>query len=196
MNKKFAYSSILIFPVLINILTQVIDFKTILSNWYITTIIVLAIANLILLYEFMRTRKLLFYAKEIDKKKVALLLRKLDINTFQRDIVEVDSWNGYRQDAITKVLDFLENATLLQFKTSDNKLNQLMNEFVIKLDEFSTYTARHVVGGEHHFIPITQTELDYDTKREETIEMNRLAGIAYQKLEKLMEYVRQKNYIE
>jgi hypothetical protein len=185
--KKFAYGSVIIIPILINISTEVFDFKTVLSNWYITSIIVLATTNLILLYEFIHARNLLANAFEIDKKKITLLMKKLDINTFQRDIVEVDSWHGYRQDAVTKIIDFLDNATLLQLKTSDKKLNKLMNDFVIQLDEFSSFTARHVVAGNNHFVPITKVE---------TEEMNKLAEIAYQKLEKLMEYVRQKNYIE
>jgi hypothetical protein len=194
--KKFAYGSVIIIPVLLNILMEIFNFKTVLSDWYITSIIVLATTNLILLYEFIHARKLLSNAFEIDKKKVSLLLKKLDINTFQGDIVEVDSWHGYRQDAITKIIDFLDNATLLQLKTSDKKLNKLINDFVIQLDEFSTYTARHVVSGKNHFVPIARVETDYETRKEETEKMNKLAGIAYQKLERLMEYIRKKNYID
>jgi hypothetical protein len=195
-GNKYAYGSIILVPILINVITQSIDFKTVLANWYFTLVIILILTILILSYELIYARKLLSNVKEIDKQKITLLLNKLDINAFQRDIVEVDSWNGYRQDAITRILDFLENATLLQFKTSDDKLNKLMSDFVVQLNEFSSFTAMHVVGGNHHFIPITKKELDFGKRKAETEEMNRLAELAYQKLEILMRYVRKKNYIE
>ena len=96
-GNKYAYGSIILVPILINVITQSIDFKTVLANWYFTLVIILILTILILSYELIYARKLLSNVKEIDKQKITLLLNKLDINAFQRDIVEVDSWNGYRQ---------------------------------------------------------------------------------------------------
>jgi len=195
-RKRIAFGSLILLPIITNYFTDLFKIDNFLSNWYFTVAILILIVIGILTYELIHAKCLSFKPKKIDKKKINDLINRLDLSSFQRDIVEVDSWDGYRQESIIKIIDFLENATLLEYKVSDKKLNHLMIDFVSQLNIFSSYTSMHVVSGNNHFIPITREEIDYDLRRAETQEMNRLASISFQKLGTLMEYLRKRNYLE
>lgn len=190
------YFSLILLPLIVNYVTQIFDSEFITTDWKNTFIFTLIIICSVLIVELKAAIELSKLPKEIDKEKIKILLSKLDINSFQMDIYQADSMNGYPQQAIIKVIDFLENADLLQLKTSDKRLNFLIQDFAQQLDAFSYYSGRHLMNNDPYFVPISKWRSDANEElEEETNRMNELAKMSYLKLEKLMHYLRERNYL-
>lgn len=190
------YFGLVLLPLIVNYLTQIFDSEFLTADLKNTVIFTLIITCFLLIVELKATIELSKLPKDIDKEKIKLLLSKLDINSFQMDIYQANSMDGYLQNAIIKVIDFLENATLLQFITSDKKLNFLIQDFTQQLNVFSNYSAQHLMGNDPYFVPINKWKPDFEEElEEETKKMNDLAKRSFLKLEKLMHYLRERNYL-
>lgn len=190
------YFSLILLPLIVNYITQIFDSEFITADWKNTIIFSLIIFCFVLMAELKAAKELSKLPKDIDKEKIKILLSKLDINSFQMDIYQADSMNGYPQKAIIKVIDFLENAKLLQLKTSDKRLNFLIQDFTQQLDLFCDYSGGHLMNSDPYFVPIYKWRSGANEELEEvTNRMNELAKLSYLKLEKLMHYLRERNYL-
>lgn len=195
MNKvvKKWYISLVLIPSIVNLFTNNIKLFDLKNTVIFTLLFVVGI----LIYEILLLKKKLKQPKESDKKKINILLKKLGVNTFQRDIYEQDSWNGYSKSAIHNILDFLENATLLRFRTSDKMLNKYIREFVVELEAFSIYTSFHIYdGNDFYFMPTSNKDEFSKNREEETKEMNRLSTIAFKKFTILMDFLITRDFLE
>jgi len=83
-----------------------------------------------------------------DLKTINDLLNILDIKSFQEEIVMTNSWYGYNKKAIKRVLDFIEEVDLINRKTSNYKLNSLLQYFKFTLETFTNYSAKNMVSND------------------------------------------------
>ncbi|MDQ6471913.1 hypothetical protein RB619_14755 [Flavobacterium sp. LHD-80] len=192
------YLSIFIIPIILNYLTSYFSLPDIFKNWQYSIIISLVLLVFILLYELKNLKKQLnvFVPKKSDKKIIQKLLRELDLDSFHEDIYEQNSWYGYKKDAISKSISFIYKARLIKNRVTDIKLQVLINNFTDKLNEFHEYSSIHLYGGDNYFIP-NKDNLSENRSlvEQETKEMNRLAKESFFELEKLVEYLKNIEYL-
>lgn len=196
------YISLVLLPLIINYFT---DFFKISGAFSITNLWLLFLA-IILFIGFMEYYKLyseLKYLKHIpkvnDKKIVRELLEKLDVMLFEEEISRKNSWYGYDSDAFFKTLDFVNDSRLLSYKTSDKRLNELINQFCDSLIVFHGYCSDKLFGskiGRNELEFAKESKESYEAAKTQSVEMNRLTSIAQRKLEKLLDYLRTFNYLE
>lgn len=195
------YLSMFIIPIILTYLTDYIKLPIIFANWEYSIIASMTILIGILLYELNTLSNILKIAREkpkkADKKIVRELLKTLNIDKFHEEIVRQDAWNGYYRDDIHRIIEFQEKAKLIGFKTSSEKVNNLINQFLAKLDDFTQYSSVRVSGQGDWLIPFKDNPdiHPHEKIKKETEEMNALTKKCFVELENLMKYLRDKEYI-
>lgn len=195
------YLSMFIIPIIVTYLTNYIKLPIIFANWEYSIITSMTILIGILLYELNTLSNILKIEREkpkkADKKIVRELLETLNIDKFHEEIVRQDAWNGYYRDDIHRIIEFQEKAKLIGFKTSSEKVNNLINQFVDKLDDFTQYSSVRVSGQGDWLIPFKDNPDTHPNEKitKETEEMNSLTKKCFVELENLMKYLRDKEYI-
>ena len=195
------YLSMFIIPIILTYLTNYIKLPIIFENWEYSIIASLIILIGILLYELRtlsnRLKMALEKPKKADKKIIRELLETLNIDEFHEGIVRQDAWNGYYRDDIHRIIEFKEKAKLIGYKTSSEKVNNLINNFLTKLDEFTEYSSLRVSGQGDWLVPFKDNPDIHPREkiRKETEVMNELTKKCFIELENLMEYLRNKEYL-
>jgi hypothetical protein len=195
------YLSMFIIPIILTYMTNYIKLPIIFANWEYSIITSMTILIGILLYELSTLSNSLKIAcekpKKADKKIVRELLETLNIDKFHEEIVRQDAWNGYHREDIHRIIEFQEKAKLIGYKTSNEKVNNLINQFLTKLDDFTEYSSLRVSGKGDWLIPFKDNpEIHPHEKiKKETEEMNALTKKCFVKLENLMKYLRDKEYL-
>lgn len=195
------YLSMFIIPVVLTYLTNSFELPIIFENWKNSIIASLIILSGILIYEILiltkRIKVLEERPKKKDKKIIAELLSTLNIDKFHEDIVRQDAWNGYYREDIHRILEFKEKGKLISYKTSNEQVNNLLNKFISVLDEFTDYSSKRVYGRGNWLIPFKENPdiHPHEKIKKETDKMNELTQKCFVELEKLMEYLRKREYI-
>jgi len=195
------YIGLIILPIIINLLTSLFDFPVLLRNWNFTVIGTLIIIVAILIYEYhllKNENKLLrITPKESDKKIIRKLLDILDINMFQDKICEQSCWYGYEKEAIHKTIKFCEKTQLIKYKTSDEKLNILIQDLRNAIKEFEEQATKILYSdNDSSYSPDKKTEFNVNRTKEIYPIVDEKSGIAFKKLEVLLSYLKQRNYFE
>uniref|UniRef100_UPI004049BC15 hypothetical protein n=1 Tax=Gelidibacter sp. TaxID=2018083 RepID=UPI004049BC15 len=174
------YLSVFIIPIILTYLTNYVELPIIFANWEYSIIASMTILIGILLYEINTLKRELARLKEkpkkSDKKIVRELIETLNIDKFHEDIVRQDAWNGYHREDIHRIIEFQEKAKLIGYKTSSEKLNNLINNFLSKFDDFTDYSSKRVYGSGDWLIPFKDNP-DVHTRekiKKETEKMNEL----------------------
>jgi hypothetical protein len=194
------YVGLIIVPTIINYLTSYISLPDILEDWKTTIIISEFIVILIFAYELrlMGKRRPTKEPtiKPSDKAIVKDLIDTLDINLFQKEIYEVDSWYGYRRDAIRRVIEFSEKVNLISYKTTDEKLNELINGFNDSLESFTKFSSKELYGMDKDwYIPDKGSEVGLKKIEEARPVMNQMTTDSFERLKTLMKYLKDKEYV-
>lgn len=195
------YLSMFIIPIILTYMTDYIKLPILFANWEYSIIASMTILIGILLYELSTLSNSLKIAcekpKKADKKIVRELLETLNIDKFHEEIVRQDAWNGYHREDIHRIIEFQEKAKLIGYKTSNEKVNNLLNQFLTKLDDFTEYSSLRVSGKGDWLIPFKgNPEIHPHEKiKKETEEMNALTKKCFIELENLIKYLRDKEYI-
>lgn len=199
--KKIAekwYFGLIIIPIVTTYLTEYIQLPDLFNNWNYTVITCLCILSLILIGEIIAlTKKVNFSPSEKDKKTINKLLSTLDVDVFQKDIAEQDSWYGYSKEAIGKVIEFNEDVKLVSNRCVDEKLNTLIDAFSKSLREFQSFSSMNLYGqGPSFFTPAKDSEEEYEKAKNITCpKMNDLAHNAFIDLNEMLNYLNKKNYL-
>tara|TARA_R110000850_G_C9994993_1_gene467533 strand:+ start:7314 stop:7883 length:570 start_codon:yes stop_codon:yes gene_type:complete len=187
-----------ILPIFLTYLTTYINLPSIFENWEYSIITSLLILVGILIYELFtlndELKDIRNTPKKGDKKIVCELLETLNLDKFHEEIVCHDAWNGYDHESIYRIIEFQEKAKLIGYKTSNKKLNALINTFVIKLDDFTDYSSLRLYGRGDWLIPFKDNH-PREIIKKETDKMNMLSKECFIELEYLMEYLRHKEYV-
>jgi hypothetical protein len=202
--KKIAdkwYIGLIIIPTTINLLTELLDFPTLLKSWNLTIIGTLLIANLIFIYELhslqREYKKLKVVPKESDKKVIYKLLAILNVDDFQHKICEQHCWYGYEKDAFYKMLEFCERCKSLKFKTADNKLNTLIHSLRSSIEDFEEMASKLLFSdGDNYLSPDKNTDFNVERNKELCPIADEKSSICLQKLSELLDYLKTNNYFE
>lgn len=195
------YLSMFIIPIILTYLTNYINLPIIFENWQYSIIASFLILTGILLYEIKILKKQLTTLEEkpkkSDKKIVRDLLETLNIDKFHEDIVRQDAWNGYHREDIHRIIEFQEKTKLIGYKTSNKKVNNLISEFLNKLDEFTDYSSVRVYGKGDWLVPFKDNPKihPHEKIKKETEIMNELTQKCFVELEILMEFLKEKEYV-
>lgn len=193
------YVSMLFLPIILTYLTNYFDLPLIFSNWKNSIITALIIFILILFYELKILKNCLIEIKskpkENDKKIVGYLIAILNLNTFQEDICEQNAWYGYTKKSISRIIKFTTESKLIKYKTSDKKLNILISNLTEKLDEFQNYSSLRLFGDREWYVPLKHNLENKDKLEIEVTKMNKMTKLAFFELEKLLEYIKIKEYL-
>lgn len=190
------YVGLVILPILINYLTTYLTLPKIFEDWRITIIGMQSILILIFAYELMlRFKK--DEPLESDKEVIKRLLASLDIDEFQTDIYEQNSWYGYKKEAIRKIFDFTEKSGLLTNRTSDKKLNKLVDDLKNSLDKFTEYSSKQLFDLHLPDWYLPDKASDSGIKRAKIAEpiMNKMTTDSYNKLLRLITYLKKNKYM-
>jgi len=220
------YIGFVILPILINLLTVKLDFPTLLKNWNFTIIGTLLIISLVSIYELAKLKKenknlklvpirdsfipidefnklkkendlLKFIPKESDKKIVTDLLETLDIIIFQDKICEQSSWYGYEKEAMHRTFEFCEKARLIKYKTADEKLNELIQSLRINLDEFHKQSSTILYSDDDiTYSPDKNNPVEIERAKKIYPEIDKKSKKAFIILTELLDYLKQRNYLE
>lgn len=194
------YFSLVILPLVINYVSSAITSEVVIKDWKVTVIMVACILITILVLELMALRSnyklLLSIPRNEDKRIVNDLLGIFDLDKFHEEIVSQNAWYGYKKEAIWRVLSFLESAQLPTNKPSDSKLNRKLSSLRSKLSDFNNYSASKLFSTGKFFAPDKNTEFGAKQASEATPILNKMAEDAYEALNDLMEYLRQKRFFE
>lgn len=195
------YVSLFILPIVLSYLTDYINLPIIFSNKEYSIIISLSIIIGILIYEVVvlnkRIKSFEEKPKKVDKKIINELLEILDIDKFHEEIVLQNAWYGYHRDDIHRIIEFQEKSKLIGYKTSNQTVNNLINNFVSALDEFTDYSSVRVSEKGDWLIPF-KDNIDKETRekiKQETDKMNDLTKKSFIELENLMKYLKEKDYL-
>ena len=195
------FVSLFILPIVLSYLTDYINLPIIFSNKEYSIIISLSIIIGILIYEVVvlnkRIKSFEEKPKKVDKKIINELLEILDIDKFHEEIVLQNAWYGYHRDDIHRIIEFQEKSKLIGYKTSNQNVNNLINNFVSALDEFTDYSSVRVSGKGDWLIPF-KDNIDKDEREKiklETDKMNDLTKKSFIELENLMKYLKEKDYL-
>ncbi len=195
------YLSMFIIPIILTYLTNYIELPIIFENWEYSIIASMTIMIGILFYEInilsTRLKEANKKPKKADKKIIRELLETLNIDKFHENIVGQDAWNGYYRDDIHRILEFQHKAKLIGYKTSNEKVNNLINQFLEKLEDFTEYSSMRVSGRGDWLVPFKDNPDIHPREKikKETDKMNELSNECFTELENLMEYLRNKEYI-
>lgn len=195
------YLSMFIIPIVLTYLTNYIKLPIIFANWEYSIIASMIILTGILLYEIKTLKKELTILREkpkkSDKKIVRELLEILNIDKFHKEIVRQDAWNGYHREDIHRIIEFQEKAKLIGYKTSNENVNNLINRFLNKLDEFTDYSSKRVSGRGDWLVPFKDNPKvhPHEEIKKETEKMNDLTQECFVELEVLMVFLREKEYV-
>ncbi|WP_159258785.1 hypothetical protein [Tenacibaculum maritimum] len=194
------YFSLILIPIIINLITANLSSSDFLNNWKLTLIGVLIILCLILLYElsnYKKTIKLLkSKPKERDKRIVKELIETLDIIDFEKSIYEQNSWYGYPQKPIRKTIAFTEKAQSINYKTSDNKLNKLIIVLSDSIYDFNEYAGIKLYSEGEFYKPAKENEHNLKITEEATPIMNSMTTKSFENLQNLLKYLRERDYLE
>lgn len=194
------YFGLIVIPILINILTNTLGLSDLFKEWNVTIIATLSFLIFILITEIVliskRVKVLEFKPKESDKKIVNKLLQTLDVESFHRDIKNQNSWYGYDQEAIGKIIDFAEDAGLINNRTSDISLNTLILELKSAIDDFNLYSGTQLYGNGKFYSPAKDTVFNIERAKKAQPIMNEKANFAFIKLSVLLDYLKRRNYLE
>ena len=194
------YFGIVVIPILINLLTSKIGLPDLFREWDLTLISSLTFLTVILSTEYYilwkKHEEVLSKPKTSDKRIIRRLLNSLDVDMFQIEIKEQDSWDGYSKEAVRKTIAFSEEAGLISNQTSDKKLNSLVFNLKEAIDNFNRYSSTKLYSDhEHFYTPAKENE----RLRKEALEvcpiMNKKAKYAFEQLELLQDYLNKKNYL-
>lgn len=189
------YISLVIAPIITTYLTNFFILPKLFSDWKLAIIFSLTILTITLLIELKLLSESNNIPNENDKRIIKRLLKKLDIKSFQEEICVNDSWNGYKQDSIHKIINYQHAVKLIKNKTVDKKLQQMIDIFNYKLDLFTDFTAQNVYGGNSGFLIPFKNYEDRNSVKKDSEKMNILAKNAFAELENLVEYLKSKKYI-
>lgn len=195
------YLSMFIIPIILTYLTNYINLPIIFENWQYSIIASFLILSAILLYEIKVLKKQLAILEEkpkkSDKKIIRDLLDTLNIDKFHEDIVRQDAWNGYHREDIRSIIEFQEKAKLIGYKTSNKKVNNLINDFSNKLDEFTNYSSKRVSGQGDWLVTFKDNPKIHPREKikKETEKMNELTQECFVELEVFMEFLKEKEYV-
>lgn len=194
------YFGLIIIPVIINLLTNTVELPDLFKNWTYTLFVTMAIAILVLITELMILNRkfiqLKAKPKESDKIIIKKLLATLNVDMFHEEIINKDGWYGYLQDAIHNTIEFASNARLISNKTTDKKLNSLIEDFKNSLDKFNNYSSVELFPNGLFYSPAKDTENNKKRAEEARQILNRMTDNAFKELTILMEYLKDKNYLE
>lgn len=193
------YFGLVIIPVLVNYLTEVIRLPTLFKNWNYTIIGILAIAVLILSFEVIRMNKVIHQfkstPKKSDKKIVKELIEILDVDSFHDKIKEQNTWYGYEKEAIRKTFKFSEKAGLIGYRTTDKKLNKIIQDLKEAIDDFNHFCGSNVYPNGSFYALAKDTDFNVEKAEKATPIMNEKADFAFSKLSVLMDYLRSRNFL-
>jgi len=195
------YITAFVLPLILTYLTSYIQLPDIISNWEYSIILSLLILTTILVYEIILLNKKItgLEAKPTanDRSIIKNLLQTLNLKMFQEDIVLQDSWNGYKSEAIHNLIEFKHNSILLENQTSVEELNFLIADFLKELNIFIKHSSNHLYGKGYWLVPFKDNpEVNSREKvKKETETMNFMSKKAFEKLEKLMIYLRTNDYL-
>ncbi len=194
------YFTLVALPFCINLLSNHIGVPVLFENWSITIIVTLSFLTIILFVELytlaQKNKELQFSPRKKDKEIVLSLLAHLDIDTFHKDIVNQDSWYGYRKEAMGKAIDFNHYADLMSNQTSDKKLNELIKGLKDAIEIFTNYSSMELYGsGEFFYKPAKDTDYNMARAIKSRPIMNGQTDLAFERLTILLSYLRKKNYI-
>jgi len=196
------YVSIFLIPIVLTYFTDFIGLPLIFRNWNYSVITCQFILIVILLYELISLDKdferFKFSPKESDKKIVKRLLETLDIDMFQEEIYKQDAWYGYKSNAIGKIIDFTADLSLIRNKTTDDELNNLLENFSMKLEVFKSYSSLRLYGLRNSlfYVPNKDTDEIRVRTKIETGKMNEMTKEAFEALEMLIEYLKRRKYFD
>ena len=188
-------------PILINLITEYFDSPTLLQNWDFTLIGTLTIIIIILSYELIKASKEILKLKELpkksDKKIIKELLNTLDINEFQSEIVEQSCWYGYKRSSINKLYEFCRKTELLHYKTTDSTLNKYIGNLATSIHNFNDLASTILYGdNELTYDRDKKNPLEYEKAKKTYPKVDELSQKAFGILTEMMEYLKNKNYLE
>src|SRR5260221_3990086 len=159
------YFGLIILPIITNYFTDYVKLPYLFKNWNYTFIFSLSILVIALLYDNVilkrNLKKINYIPNDRDKKIINKLLELLDVPSYQKDIYEQDSWNGYKKKALDNIYDFIEEAELINNKISDKVLNKLVEDLVGVLKKFSVYSGNNLYSdSKHYYIPDKNSEMN------------------------------------
>jgi hypothetical protein len=193
------YFSLILIPIIINLVTADFALTDFYENWKITVIGILVITCLILSFEQLQLKKtikvLISNPNERDKRVVKELIEIIDIPDFEESVYKQNSWYGYSQRAIHKTMEFSKKALSEESKTSDEKLNKLIKILADTLYDFNAYAGVKLYSEGNSYNPAKENEYNIKITEEATPIMNEMTTKAYLELQKLMKYLRSHNYL-
>ncbi|MBQ0769333.1 MAG: hypothetical protein KBT58_08580 [Bizionia sp.] len=165
-----------------------------------TSIGVISILCLILLYELSTHKKIIKTLKSKPKKRdlriVKELIETLDITAFESSIFEQNSWYGYAQKPIRKTIAFTEKAQSINYRTSDNELNKLIIILSDSIYDFNEYAGLKLYSEGEFYRPAKENEYNLKTTEEATPIMNNMTTKSFENLQNLLKYLRERDYLE
>lgn len=193
------YMTIFIIPIVLTYSTNYLTLPDIFSNWQYSIIVSLFIIIGILLYEIFLLKRQIEHRKiepkRRDKEIINDLLSTLNLDVFHEDIYEQNAWYGYKKEAISNIIDFTSDVRLIKNKTSDKELNSYLENFTNKLKDFQEYSAVRLFGETNFYMPNKDSKEAKKIAEIETKKMNELTKESFLELEKLMQYLREKEYV-
>lgn len=192
------YFTLIVIPIILTYLTSFFSLPKLYSDWKLSIIFSLSISILILLHEVIIMRKKIRLREsslsESDKNTIRKLFKKLDLKMFQEDICEKDSKNGYKSEAIHKIISYRHSASLIKNHPKDEKLNLLLQNFNSSLDVFIEFSSSHLFGGNCGFLVLNKEYLNRNQLNKNAETMNELSQITYNELIKIIDYLKKMNY--
>lgn len=185
----------IVVPIFITYLTNFFTLPKLFEDWKLAVIYSLSILIVILLIELKEALTIRNLPDENDKKIIKKLLNKLDLKSFQDDIYSVDSWNGYSQKAICNITSYQYAAKLIENKTINKKMQQLIDNFSNKLEDFTDFTSNNVYGNNSDFLIPFKDSKDKESVKKDSEKMNRLSKVAFEELEFLVLYLKENKYL-
>ena len=135
--------------------------------------------------------------KDSDKKIINDLLSTLDINQFQNEIVEQNCWYGYRKDSIKKISEFCEKTKLLNNKTADETLNNLLIDLSDSLEKFNYLASKVLYSDTEDYYTFNKgNPIEYDKAKNECPKVNEQSERSFKILKEMIDYLKTKNYFE
>lgn len=193
------YFSLIIIPIIINLITVDLNLSDFINNWKVTLIGILTILCLILIYELSISKSLIkdliTKPKERDKRVIKELLDTLDIIDFEESIYKQNSWYGYSQEAIKKSILFTEKAESISFKTSDETLNNLITKLSNSIFDFNAYASTKLFYEGESYKPAKENEYNLRMTEEATPIMNKMTTLSFENLKELLKYLRERDYL-
>lgn len=199
------YVGLVIIPIFINYITSNFSLTSINNNffgiWNNTIILTLIIVVIILSIELSKSSKknkiLLANPKPSDKKIVLEMLETLDYENFQVKFSEHNSWYGYSQNDIRSLTAFVGMADMQHKRTTDDKLNRLINDLKLSIHIFTEYSSRKLFSdGNDYYVLQKDTDSQYNSAQEASERMNKMTDDSFEKLKKLLDYLKQNNYFD